>query len=476
MSGNNNMRLDRKFIESVISDVQIQGAETIFEGDWISDSRLVTPRSIFVALSGARVDGHSFVGDAFEKGAAAVMIAQDQKDTVMARIPGAVTVIIVKSTREALIQLATAWRAQFNIPIVGVTGSVGKTTTKELIASILRLHGMSCLASVGNFNTEIGLAMTLLRLRSEHQIAVVEMGISRRGEMARLAHMVRPTTAVITALGHSHMEGLGSIADIAAEKRAIFSFLQSDGIGIINGDQPLLGGVAYAGGVAYTHPVIKFGCKMINHVQARQIQVQSKGLTFVLKLYNDRRRVHLNTENEARVYNVLAAAAVAHFFGVPFDTIVQGIEQGVEVPGRFEKRMINTSGSWVIDDSYNANPESMKDALKAFEQIEGNGRKIAVLGDMLELGVDSPFWHRQLGRFLRKAPSLSHVILVGEQMKWAEKTIPYGLSCEWHANWQAASDALKQRIKMSDSGACILVKASRGMALNNLVSDLMLPQ
>jgi UDP-N-acetylmuramoyl-tripeptide--D-alanyl-D-alanine ligase len=463
------MKLDRKFIESVIPDAQIRGPEIVFEGDWIPDSRAVTPKSIFVALCGSNVDGHSFVADAFARGAIAALIAQDQLAKVAAQVSAQATLIVVPDAREALVQLATAWRAQFTIPVVGITGSVGKTTTKELIASILNLHGMNCLASSGNFNTDIGLAVTLLRMRAEHQIVVVEMGISRRGEMARLAHMARPTTAVFTMLGHSHMEGLGSLADIAAEKRAIFSFLQPDGIGIINGDQPLLSGVAYA------HPVIKFGCKMVNHVQARQIQVQQKGLTFILKLYRERRRIQLTTENEARVYNVLAAAAVTHFFGVPFDTIVRGIEQGVEVPGRFEKHMINTSGSWIIDDSYNASPESMKDALKAFEQIEGHGKKIAVLGDMLELGVDSAFWHRQLGRFLRKAPSLSHVIFVGEQMKWAEKTVPYGLSYEWHDNWQAASASLRQRIKKQDTEACILVKASRGMALNNLVRDI-IPQ
>jgi len=465
------MRLDRKFVETVILDARIHGSETVFEGSWVTDSRDVQEGFTFVALPGQRVDGHSFVAEACARGARSLFITHDKYDTVVAQVPSSVTIIAVQDTRAGLIQLATSWRSQFSYPVVGITGSLGKTTTKELIANIFKLHKMSYIASEGNLNTVIGLAVTLLRMRADHQIAVVEMGISRRGEMAQLAAMARPTTAVITALGHSHMEGLGSLADIAAEKREIFRYLGENGIGIINGDQPLIGGVTYAGGIAYTHPVIKFGSKMINHIQARQIQVQQKGLTFVLKLYQERRRVHLASENQARVYNALAAAAVGNFFGVPLDTIVRGLEQGVEVPGRFEKRMIGAAGSYIIDDSYNANPESMKDALCAFEQIEGSGKKIAVLGDMLELGVDSPFWHRQLGRFLRKVPSLSHVIFIGDHMKWAEKTVPYGLSWERYQTWQEAVVALKERIKQSE--ACVLVKASRGMQLNQLVSSVM---
>jgi len=459
------MNLDRKFIATVIPEVIFQGVELVITGEWTVDSRIVKQGDLFVALKGSVVDGHDFVIDALGRGAAAVMISESRwAELSAALVPyvAKVHVIIVPDTYKALIALAMAWRERFTYPVIGITGSVGKTTTKELLAAIMRAHGKNVVASTGNQNTLIGLAINVMRMRADHDYAIFELGISRRGEMAELARLAKPTMGVITALGHSHMEGLGSLGDIATEKRDIFAYLKPDGVGVINGDQPLLSGFAYS------HPVIKFGYKMINQVQARQVQCHFGSIQFALKLYRERYTVRLAGENQSRVYNALAAATVAYYFGVPAATILRAIEQDLHVEGRFQKRFVRSTQSIIIDDSYNASPESMKAALIAFEQLESSGKKIAVLGDMLELGINAPFWHRQLGRFLRKSPSLSHVIFVGEQMKWAGKAAPYGLSYELKNNWEEVVQALRDRLTTGQ--VSVLIKASRGMAFNKLVN------
>lgn len=458
------MKLDQKFITAQIPEATFQGVAVNAAGSWVVDSRVIQQGDIFSALPGDRVDGHDFVLQALQRGALGCLVAQSAWVHLAPLVAPFMTkafFVIVPDTRQALVVLATAWREQFSIPVIGITGSVGKTTTKELLVAIIRRQGLSVVASEGNQNTLIGLSLALLRMQPEHQFAIFEMGINKRGEMDALARMVKPTMGVITALGHGHMEGLGSLTDIAAEKRDIFKYMKADGIGVINGDQPQLGGVAYA------HPVIKFGCKMINQVQARQIQQRPGGIHFVLKLYRDRYQVQLASENQSRIYNALAAAAVACFFSIPAETIVASLTTDFSVKSRFQRRHIKGTQSLIIDDSYNAIPESMKAALVAFEHLESSGKKIAVLGDMLELGITAPFWHRQLGRFLRKTPSVHHVVFVGEQMKWAGKAAPLGLSYEHHDTWEQAAVVVRDRVAHEQS--VVLVKGSRGMALNKLV-------
>jgi len=464
--GDITMSLDQKFITMNISPVEYGGIPLAVHGEWKVDSRQITAGDCFVALSGVNHDGHDFIADACARGAVAVMMARSRCDSfaeVMRAYDAKCTWIMVDDPRTALIALAAAWRKQFTYPVIGITGSMGKTTTKEMLSRIFTVQGSLHIASRGNQNTILGAALTLLRMRAEHAYAIVEMGISARGEMEQLAMLVQPDTAVITAIGHSHMEGLGSIADIAAEKRVIFKYLKYNGVGFINGDQSLLL-------VAYHHPVIKFGCKTVNQIQARQIQQDSQGISFYLKLYRDRYHVRVASENRARVYNALAAAAVAHYYGVPASIILQSISSTTTVESRFQHRPIGITGSVIIDDSYNASPESMKSALLAFEHLEGPGKKVAVLGDMLELGVNAPFWHRQLGRFLRRIPSLSHVVFVGDTIRWATKTVPYGLSYEVVPDWRAATVAVSKIL--SENRATVLVKASHGVGLSNVVESL----
>lgn len=457
---------NKKFLMTVLPDAVVEGEFPLAPSSWVIDSRKVLPGAAFVALKGAVTDGHLFIADAIARGARVVVMDRANRaciDSLSSQTVSQTCFVLVQSPEDALVRLAAAWRAQFAIPVVGVTGSVGKTTTKELIAAMAALGGKSCLYSSGNYNTLLGAAMTLLELRHNHDCAVLEMGISQRGEMARLADLIRPTLGVITQVAHQHLDGLGSLNDIAAEKRAIFTHFKPDDIGIINGDQPLLSGVSYA------HPVVRFGCKLTNQVQARRVDNDGARLRCLLKIYHERFQLDLPTPHRGWLMSALASATAAHFLGVDGLSIVEAIQTMPPVRGRFQALSLKRFKGTVIDDAYNANPESMKEALITFEKLEMPGEKIAILGDMLGLGANGAFWHRQIGRFLRRAPSIEHVILVGEQVKAAEKTMPRWVTYQVVPRWEDA-EALLESYLVRESA--ILVKGSRDVGLQQLVNRL----
>jgi UDP-N-acetylmuramoyl-tripeptide--D-alanyl-D-alanine ligase len=464
--GDLSMRLDEHFLKNALPEVSF--LYKVFPEDisFCIDSRKLEKGDVFIALEGAVFDGHDFIADVVQKGAAGLIIAESKKNC-LAKIAKTllenIVVMLVPNTRSALIQLATAWRAQFSYPVICITGSVGKTSTKEMLCNILDVHGIFYAASSGNHNTMIGLALSILTMREEHHVAIFELGINKRGEMAHLVAMAKPTVALVTCIGHAHMEGLGSIVDIAAEKRDIFSLFKEHNIGIINGDQSLLAQISYG------HPVIKFGSKTTNQIQARKIYQGSTHVSFILKLYGEKFRITLKTNHNGAVFNTLAAVSLAHLLNVPSQTIVDAIQMPVVVAGRFEQRSLKNGNGVIINDCYNASPESMKAALLALQKIETSATKIAVLGDMGELGINSPFWHRQLGRFLRKVPTLQSVILVGSLVEWTKKTIPVGLPVEHVANWQEATNILQNSLT---NDSLILVKGSRMVGLDNLVNSM----
>lgn len=459
------MYFNEKFLHAVLSDVSIKYSNFPADICFSIDSRTIKPGELFVALPGAHVDGHDFVNDALKKGASGLLIAYDKQQVlpVLDRMTlKKKLVIVVPDTLKALCSLATAWRSQFDYPVIAVTGSVGKTSTKKMIENILSVAGKSYIASHGNQNTTIGVALNLLKMRSSHQAAIIEAGISKRDEMAILARMIKPTTAIITNVGHSHMEGLGSVADVALEKRAIFSHFTEGNIGIIDGDQPILANIGYI------HPVIKCGTRTTNQVQARKIAIQNNRTSFILKLYKEKLPVVFENTHKGLISNALAATAAAHLLHIAPDDIVKGIQKPVVITGRFEQRKLKKSNGFMINDCYNANPESMKASLLAFQEIDTNAKKVVVLGDMLELGVNGPFWHRQIGRFLRKTPTLRHVVLVGQMVSWTKKTLPVRLKVDHVPSWQDAVDTLKEILQ---DESLVLVKGSFGMGLGNLVNQ-----
>lgn len=458
------IQFDAQFVKHALPNASIVSNNFPANAQFSIDTRTLQPGDIFIALTGVQVDGHSYIAQALKQGASGIIIETAKKDILNkldAQLLGKILVIVVADTMQALIQLAVEWRSRFDIPVIAITGSVGKTSTKEMLANILTLNGNNFLVSQGNQNTRLGVSLNILKMRPEHQMAILEVGISKRGEMAELSRLLRPTNAIITTVGHAHMEGLGSLTDIALEKRDIFKSFTEKSIGIVNGDLPILANVSYQ------HPVIKFGSKTTNQIQARKIRLTSSQASFVMKIYKEKFNVVVNKPHAGIVFNALAATAAAQLLGVPNKIIVQGVQTPLAINGRFEQCPLQENKGVIINDCYNANPESMKAALLAFQNIQTSAQKIAVLGDMLELGVNSPFWHRQLGRFLRKVPSLRQVILVGDMVKWTKKTAPVGVSIEMVPDWGSAVKILENKL---DKESLVLVKGSQGMGLRNLVT------
>lgn len=458
------MQFDRQFITSALSE-QALVYDVFPDNALLSiDSRTLKKGDIFIALKGEQCDGHDFIQEVVAKGAVGLIIQEDRRD-VLASIPVTtlqkMLVLVVENTIKALVSLARLWRSSIAAPVIAITGSIGKTSTKESIAHILREHGVCHIASEGNQNTLIGVSLNLLRMRQEHAAGIFEVGISSRGEMVEIVDMLRPTNAVVTCIGHQHMDGLGSLHDIAQEKRAVFKFFTERNIGVVNGDQLALSAVAYP------HPIIKFGSKTTNQIQARKIRARGDEIHFVLKIYKKKYPLVLKNAHEGAIFNILAATAVAYLLEVPDEAIIRALQKPVYVAGRFESCTLKKHQGMMIDDCYNANPESVKAALIALHHVHTSAQKVVVLGDMLGLGQTTAFWHRQIGRFLRKISSLDRLVLVGENVAWVKKTAPVGLSVEIVSSWQESVPVLE---RLLEKESLILVKGSSDIGLANVVS------
>lgn len=461
------MQVDLDFIKSVIPQAHLQGNSWLHDANFNIDSRTIVPGEIFVALSGLKFNGHDFIDQALTQGAAGFIFESAKKDEILSKYSKDLvnkSVLFVPNTLHTLIELARAWRLKFDIPVVGVTGSVGKTTTKEIIRNILKVAHMDALVSSGNQNTMIGASLNILKMRKHHKVSVFEMGISEIGNMKLLAELIRPTYAVITQIAHAHMQGLGGLDLISKEKREIFSLFSEKDIGIINGDQKELKEVSY------NHPVICFGTKRTNQIQARKVVIDKNSISFNLLIYKDKYSVLLPTCSQARIMNVLAAVSVGYLLKIPNETIIKGIEQQVVVPGRFQ--ILKTlSGADIINDAYNANPDSTKASLSSFDLYETEKNKIVVLGDMLELGSDSVYWHRQVGRYLSKIKDLKQIVLIGKQVNYMKKSLPLTVKHQIFENIESAYDTVK--LLAENKNNIILFKASNSIGLNLLIEKIM---
>ncbi len=463
------MSFNEHFLRGVVPKVSLLMNTFPEDARFSIDSRTLQQGEIFVALKGEHVDGHNFIAQALEKGAAGLVIASDKQhllQKIESRQLKNKLVIAAPNTFDFMFQIAAAWRAQFSYPVLAITGSVGKTSTKEMIAAILLSHKRNCLVARANQNTKIGVALNILRMRENHDCAIFEVGISQRGEMREIAELLRPTIGLITYIGHCHMEGLGSLADIAAEKRALFKYFTGENIGIINGDQALLSHVSYP------HPVVKFGFKSTNQIQARKVSQHEDHTDCVIKLYKDKYPISIPQIHPATLMNSLASAAASYILGASNEKIIDSIQHPITISGRFEKRSLkNKQRGSIINDAYNANPESMKAALATFSKIKTNAKKIVVIGDMLELGANSAFWHRQLGRVLRRMSATHDIILVGEHIQWAKKSLPVGAHVDALSSWQEVIPVVERKIKENKENL-ILIKGSHGTGLHHLAEAL----
>ena len=438
------------------------------EVDLCIDSRALVPGELFFALQGTQSDGHEFIVPALENGASGIVISDKEKlKAVPSYLLENKIIIQVADTYQALIALAKAWRQRLTIPMVAITGSVGKTSTKEMTRFILEQAGVNVYASFKNQNNLLGLCLNILKVKQSHEVAVFEVGINERGEMEEMVDILRPTLALITCIAHAHGQGLGSLPGIFAEKRLIFKHLTVSDVGIIFGDQDIFLQASYH------HPIAKFGFKTKNQVQARKVCITSNEqgdflTSFVLKWYGYKETVTIKGNHRGMVSNVLAASTIAYLLRVPFEVIVRALPIYNGVEQRFEIKKIVKNRGCLISDCYNANPESMKAALLAFNQMETKGAKIAVLGDMLELGHKELYWHRQIGRVLRKMQGIDRLILVGDRARHIAQTAPSWLPVLLAHDWQEAGQLLEQSL-IGGGQNLVLVKASHGVQLGKMV-------
>jgi UDP-N-acetylmuramoyl-tripeptide--D-alanyl-D-alanine ligase len=424
-----------------------------------TDSRKIIPGSIFVALKGERFDGNDFIADAFKNGAAAVLTGRDPGN-----FPGK-TVIKAEDTLRALHDLASYYRERFEIPFTGITGSVGKTSTKEMVACALGTQ-FNVLKSEGNFNNEIGVPLTIFRLEPEHEAAVIEMGMSGFGEIRALARIVRPEVGIITNIGLSHIEKLGSRQNILRAKLELLEGLQPGGLLILNGDDVLLSGVKDLLEVR----TVSYGLEEDADYRAYSIRSRGeKGIDFNIILDGSEYAVHVPAPGVHNVYNALAALAAGRELGIPADILIKGIA-GYS-PGHMRLNIIRTGGLTIINDAYNASPQSMKAALDVLGEIEAD-RRIAVLGDMLELGDWSISAHRETGAYAAGSGADLIITVGGAAAHIAEGAAEAGFPRSGTAVLENNDEAVRWLQDIIRKGDAILVKGSRGMMMEEIVNSL----
>ncbi len=425
-----------------------------------TDSRNPDPGALFIPLVGERFDGHAFLNEALEGGAAGCFTQRERESY----LPGKFY-IKVGSTQKALRDLARHYKQKFRIPFVAVTGSVGKTTTKDMVAAVLG-ERFKVLKTEGNFNNEVGLPLTLLRLNSNHEICVVEMGMNHFGEIEYLSSIVEPDVAVITNIGDSHIENLGSRENILKAKCEIFSHMDpKKGYVILNGDDPLLEPLRAS---------LPFQSVLVGTAEGldyRATGVESDGEKSV--------RCHVRTPRSGfdveipalgnhMLYPTLTAAAVAEHFGMTGGEIARGVLRFA--PTKMRMNILKRGdGITILNDAYNANPQSMRAAVEVLSK-SGGDHKIAVLGDMFELGPFAPTLHAGVGAYLGKA-GIDCLVAVGELARHIydaakDAMVPQVYWCETK---EEAKPILAELVKPNST---ILVKASRGMAFEELVDDL----
>jgi len=420
------------------------------------DSRKLQPGAAFFALKGATSDGHAYVQEALQKGAVLCVVAEDWA----AKNPTPAPLWIVPDPEKALQKLAEKWRLSFSIPVLAITGTNGKTTTRAMCAAIIKtaynLHTTS-----GNFNNQLGLPITLLNLRPEHQFSLIEMGTNHFGEIARLCEIAHPNAGLITNVGWGHIEFFGNIEGVAQAKSELFAALPENGTAFINADDPLIVKMPVAG------RKIKYG-------------FENKAVDFYGKIsgYNDEGQAVLNVNSRFDIHlpipgriaalNALAAVAVGLFFNVDEKAVIAALEAFQPVSQRFVQ--IKVGPYQVINDAYNANPDSTIAALETFRRIKTSGRRIFIMGDMLELGQYAMQGHKRVGKAVAQA-DIDRFYGVGTLTAYAIETAARaGLKAAYY--FSTKSDllaALKSDLKEGDT---LLVKGSRGSRMEEIIEGL----
>jgi UDP-N-acetylmuramoyl-tripeptide--D-alanyl-D-alanine ligase len=416
-----------------------------------TDSRSVTRGDLFFAVAGERFDGHDFVRAAIDAGAAGAVVARDL---------GLARQILVADTRPALGRLARAWRARFALPLIAVTGSNGKTTVTQMLRSILQAHaGAGAFSTEGNYNNDIGLPLTLLRLRAHHSIGVVELGMNHAGEIAYLAGIAAPTVALVNNAQREHQEFMKSVADVAAENGSVFAHLAAGGVAVINADDPFAG---YWRTLVRDREVVDFGLARSADVTAKyELALYGSHLELMTPAGNA--EVPLRIAGRHNVANACAAAACACAAGVPLAAVAAGLAAFTPYAGRMQKKVAR-SGAVVIDDSYNANPDSVRAAVDVLAAVEGT--RVLVLGRMGEVGDKGPEFHEEVGSYARER-GITCLLALGEET--APAVAGFGSGARRFESIESINAAAAEWAR---PGTTLLVKGSRSARMERVVASL----
>ena len=422
------------------------------------DSRTLIVGDAFFAIVGHRLDGHAFLGEAAGRGAACVIVHALPDD-----VPANVPTILVEDTTRALGRLAAWHRAKYPVPVVAITGSIGKTTAKELTAAVLATR-FNVLKPASSFNNQWGLPLTLLRLTPEHQAVVLEIGTNARGEVAALAALAAPTVGIVTTVAAVHTEFLGSLDGVREEKAGLVRALTADGVAVLNADDPRVAGMA-----ADTRArVVTYGRSATAHVRAvGEVVDDERGLTLTLETGGERQTVTLALAGRHNVGNALAAAAAGVALDVPLADVARGLASVRPVAGRCVWK--RAGDITILDDTYNASPVSVRAALDTIAAHRRGRRVIVVLGDMLELGALTDDAHREVGRQVAALPA-DELIGVGRAMRLAVEAARAAGSEARHLT--TFEDTVAHLLKRLAANDLVLVKGSRGMRMERVVDAL----
>jgi UDP-N-acetylmuramoyl-tripeptide--D-alanyl-D-alanine ligase len=450
-------------ILEVVHGQLIQGTLTRPVSEISTDTRTLKAGALFMALKGPHFNGHAFLSQAFERGASAALISEPLSP---GQVPSDGIIIMVKDTLWALGDLAGFWRSKFPVTLIGISGSNGKTTAKEMLAAILDLEG-PILKNPGNLNNWIGLPMSLFSLNQSHRFAVMEMGMNHLGEITRLCQIARPSVGLLTNIGPAHLEGLGSMEAIARAKGELFDSLNEKDWAIVNQDDFRIRELARSCRAQKR----TFGQTPEAEVRAEKVQLSPEGIRFHLMVSGESREIFLPMQGEHNVGNALGAAAAALILGLPLKAIQEGLA-GIKPPAHRLQIKTGLKGSRLIDDAYNANPTSMKAALKTFQSLRQGQRAGLALADMLELGPEAQKAHQEIGRevgnmgvdYLLAFGPLSQEIL-SEAMRGSHPPKEaYGTLNH--------SEVIPQLESLIRDGDILLIKGSHGMHLETVVRAL----
>lgn len=430
------------------------------------DSRETTTGNLFIPLQGTQVDGHDFIEDAFQHGASASLVHKGK--TIISKLQQMYQnkiLVEVDDPLHSLGDIAQYWRKKFTTATVAITGSNGKTTTKEMAWNIIK-RKLPLIKNPGNYNNLIGLPLSLFQLNGSQKVAILEMGMSGAGEIQRLSEICGPHIGLITNIGPSHLEQLETLEQVKAAKAELFESLGNSDIAIVNNDDARVAAL-----VARTRAnILSFGITHGDICASNIRDYNWMGTAFDLNIRGEKASIQLRFLSRYLLSNALAAASIASALSIEIEDIIKGLESFNGVPGRME--ILDLGGIRIINDSYNANPVSMQASLNAFSAITGNNHKIAVLGDMLELGKNAENFHRELGETIAHLP-IDYLFLIGDFSSCVKKG---AVSAGMNSNKIIVCNDLKTLAnklkKKTDHGDSILLKGSREMRMEKVIEFL----